>query len=309
MSDGIAAAREAIKSLGFFSSASLGEMKVERLGGLTSPVYRIDCAGLSYALRVPSTGTQEYINRKAEAVAARGAALAGVSPEVIVFDESTGVMLTDFIHDIIPMTPELFKRRPGSPARAGQIFKQLHTSAAAFGVRFDLFRLIDDYLKVLSAKTVKLPEGYRTALKEADAARAALAARTLPSAPCHCDPLCENFLDTGTRMWLVDWQYAGMNDPMWDLGGLSIEAGFSPRQEEEMVRAYFGREAGAAERGRMVIYKALNDLLWTLWGLIQHASGNPGHDFWAYSVNRFNRCKALMADGGFARHVGAVRAG
>ena len=139
--------------------------------------------------------------------------------------------------------------------------------------------------------------------------RAALDARPLPLAPCHCDPLCENFLDTGARMWLVDWEYSGMNDPMWDLGDLSVEAGFDVVQEEELLLGYFGAEPSKAERGRMVIYKAMCDLLWTLWGLIQHANKNPVDDFWAYSLNRFERCKKLMGSPTFAKHVAAVTAG
>jgi len=76
-----------------------------------------------------------------------------------------------------------------------------------------------------------------------------------------------------------------------------------------MLRAYFGTAPTAAQVGRMVIYKAMCDLLWTLWGLIQHADDNPAEDFWAYSVERFERCKALMQSDGFDGHLQAVRAG
>ena len=131
----------------------------------------------------------------------------------------------------------------------------------------------------------------------------------MPSAACHCDPLCENFLDVGDRMWLVDWEYSGMNDPLWDLGDLSVEGGFNASQDEQMMQAYFGGEARAAERGRIVIYKAMCDLLWTLWGLIQHANHNPVDDFWAYSVQRFERCKNLMATPEFSRHLADVQRG
>jgi len=98
-----------------------------------------------------------------------------------------------------------------------------------------------------------------------------------------------------------------MNDPMWDLGDLSVEAGFDGAQDGELLQGYFAGEVKAAEHGRMVIYKAMCDLLWTLWGLIQHANRNPADDFWTYSVNRFERCKALMATPAFARHLTEVR--
>ena len=110
-------------------------------------------------------------------------------------------------------------------------------------------------------------------------------------------------------MWIVDWEYSGMNDPLWDVGDLSVEARMSPQVEEAFLNAYFGGPPSPAQRGRVVIYKAMCDLLWTLWGLIQHADGNPAEDFWAYSIERFERCKALMNDPAFAAHVAAVREG
>jgi thiamine kinase-like enzyme len=166
--------------------------------------------------------------------------------------------------------------------------------------------MIDDYLKVLSTKDVDLPPGYHDVLREAEEIRAVLAKNPAPLVPCHCDPLCENFLDDGKRMWIVDWEYAGMNDPMWDLGDLSVEGAFTAAQDMELLTAYFGGTPSTRDHGRMVIYKAMCDLLWTLWGLIQHANKNPADDFAAYALNRFNRCKALMGTSNFAKHVAAA---
>ena len=278
---------------------------ITRLGGLTNLVFHVS----DYCLRIPGKGTEEYINRAHEAVAAREAAKAGVSPEVLYFDARDGVMVTRFIAGAQTMSPATFKLNAGAAGRAGEAFRRLHTSGAVFPFRFELFSMIDDYLKVLSTKDVALPSGYHDVVREAEDIRSALAAHPLPNVACHCDPLCENFLDTGERMWIVDWEYAGMNDPMWDLGDLSVEGRFAEAQEEEMIRAYFGGEAQPAERGRIVIYKAMCDLLWTLWGLIQLAGGNPADDFRAYADGRFARCKALMETRDFSRHVEAVRRG
>ena len=107
-------------------------------------------------------------------------------------------------------------------------------------------------------------------------------------------------------MWLVDWEYSGMNDPVWDLGDLSVEAGLSAAQDRELLEAWGDGPPSAALVGRMVASKAMCDLLWTLWGLIQHANGNPADDFWAYATGRFARCKALMGQPGFR---GASRGG
>ncbi|RUW62691.1 phosphotransferase family protein [Mesorhizobium sp. M7A.F.Ca.US.008.03.1.1] len=299
VTDEARAALDAIPMLAGYSGP------LERLGGLTNLVFK---AG-DFCLRIPGKGTEEYINRANEAVAAREAAKAGVSPEVLHFDAGTGVMVTRYIAGAETMSPEKFRTRPGSPARASEAFRKLHNSGAVFPFRFELFAMIDDYLKVLSTKEIVLPAGYHDVVRNAETVRSALAAHALPLVACHCDPLCENFLDTGERMWIVDWEYSGMNDPLWDLGDLSVEGKFDTAQDEEMMRTYFGGEARPAERGRIVIYKAMCDLLWTLWGLIQLANNNPVDDFRAYADGRFARCKALMETSEFSRHLTAIRRG
>jgi thiamine kinase-like enzyme len=218
-------------------------------------------------------------------------------------------MVSRLVEAAVTMTPADFYSRPLAPARAGAVLRRLHRSDALFDFKFELFSMIDEYLRVLAGKDTPLPSGYHEIVSEAGAVRAALGSHVLPSAACHCDPLCENFLDVGERMWMVDWEYSGMNDPLWDLGDLSVEAGFGPAQDEQMMQAYFAGEARPAERGRIEIYKAMCDLLWTLWGLIQHANANPVDDFWAYSLKRFERCKALMATPDFSRHLVHVRRG
>ena len=298
MSDETRLAREAIAGIPLLAGAA-----PVRLGGLTNLVFRVG----DYCLRIPGKGTEEYINRANEAVAAREAAKAGVSPEVLHFDENTGVMVTRFVNEAKTMSPESFGTRAGAPARAGEAFRRLHTSGAVFPFRFELFAMIDDYLKILSTKEVELPSGYNDVVREAESVRAALDAHPAEIVACHCDPLCENFLDTGERMWIVDWEYSGMNDPMWDLGDLAVEGGFDQRQEDEMLAAYFGREPTAAEKGRVVIYKAMCDLLWTLWGLIQLGNANPADDFRTYADGRFARCRALMQTAEFPQHLNAVR--
>lgn len=283
---------------------------VERLGGMTNRVYRIvlDGADGDMVLRIPGEGTEEYIDRDVEAHNTRAAYRAGVSPEVFFCNPTTGIMLMRHVAGTT-MTPDLFRSTPGGPTRAALAFKQLHQSGETFEFRFELFAMIEDYLKVLARLGAELPEGYHDVVSEAASVREAIEAHPARLAPCHCDPLCENFLDTGSRMWIVDWEYSGMNDPLWDLGDLSVEAGFDAAQDEEMMTAYMGATVSEAAFGRMVIYKAMCDLLWTLWGLIQHANNNPAEDFWAYSITRFERCKQLMAEPAFAAHLAAVRRG
>jgi thiamine kinase-like enzyme len=192
--------------------------------------------------------------------------------------------------------------------RAGKAFRRLHDRSAPFATDFVLFPMIDEYKALLAAKGATLPDGYDDVHAAAGDVRAALEARPVPLVASHCDPLCENFLDTGERMFLIDYEYAGNNDPMWDLGDLSVEGGFTAEQDADLLRAYFGGEPPPDLVGRMVAYKMLCDLLWTLWGVIQHVNGNPADDFWAYATGRFDRCRRLLVDPAFDDHVRAVTA-
>lgn len=301
------AALDRLREIDGFADATRDSVDIERLGGLTNIVFRVRRDGKDHLLRIPGPGTEEYIDRGVEAHNAKAAARAGVSPEVQYFDTATGVMLAGYV-DAPTMTPDRFLATQGAPTRAGEAFRQLHQSGESFEFRFELFSMIDEYLRVLGEKDATLPEGYHETVEEAETVRSALAANPAPLAPCHCDPLCENFLDDGSKMWIVDWEYSGMNDPLWDLGDLSVEAGFDEARDLEMLTAYCGGAPSEATVSRMVIYKAMCDLLWTLWGLIQYADGNPAEDFWAYSEERFARCRKLMADPAFADHVKTVRA-
>ncbi|MGR3376390.1 phosphotransferase [Salipiger abyssi] len=284
-------------------------LTITRQGGLTNLVFRVDAEGLTpVVVRVPGAGTEEYIDRAAELANAQAAARAGVSPQILYSAPEEGLLVMDCVENIVTMTPENFASIAGSPARAGAALRQLHGSGEVFAGRFELFAMIEDYLAVLGKKgNVQLPEGYHDVVASAGPIREALDANPAELAPCHCDPLCENFLDDGEKMWIVDFEYGGMNDPLWDLGDLSVEGHFTDAMDREMLEAYFGRSPTAAEMGRVVVYKAMCDLLWTLWGLIQFADGNTAEDFWDYATTRFARCKALMNTPSFDTHVAALR--
>mgnify|MGYP001029458654 FL=1 len=298
-----------LRNVAGLKGVAADEATITRLGGLTNRVYRVEARGRAVVVRIPGEGTESYIDRAVEIHNARAAERAGVSPRILWADADSGAIVAEAIRDIETMTPALLRSRVGAPRRAGEALARLHGSGETFRFRFELFSMIEGYLEVLSTRDVDLPEGYHDVVAAAGPVGEALNVHPAPLAPCHCDPLCENFLDAGDRMWIVDWEYSGMNDPMWDLGDLSVEAGMDAAQEEELLRGYFGRLPTAAEKGRVVIYKAMCDLLWTLWGLIQLADGNPADDFRAYADGRFARCRALMNDPAFAGHVAAVRAG
>jgi len=290
-----------------FETIKAEDCKITRLGGMTNLVHLVETKNANIIVRIPGEGTEDYINRATELTNATAAWRAGISAEIIWADVKTGVMISRAIDGIETMTPDLFRIRPGSATRAGEALAKLHRSGETFDFRFELFAMIEDYLKILSTKDVKLPDGYHDIVKAANPIKEVLEASPMPLTPCHCDPLCENFLDDGKRMWIVDWEYSGMNDPLWDIGDLSVEAGMNDTQESELLNAYFGAEPTAAQKGRVIIYKAMCDLLWTLWGLIQLSDGNSADDFWVYAKERFERCNALMQKKDFDEHVAAVK--
>jgi thiamine kinase-like enzyme len=299
---------QALGGIPIFSGRPLGQLEFERIGGLTNRNYCVTIGRDSYVLRLAGAGTAAYIDRRAEEHNARVAAAAGVNAEVLFFDAETGTLLARYVDGAKTMSERAFKDL-ARVERAARTFRRMHRHPEAFAGRFDVFAQIDEYLALLRRNDARIPEGYDALHREADAARRALAANPAPLAPCHNDPLAENFVDSPARMYLVDWEYAGMNDPMWDLGDLSVEAAFGPEQDEALLRAYFESAPPPADRGRMVLAKGLCDLVWTLWGLIQVMNDNPVEDFWAYSINRFERCKRLMASEPFAVAIAAVRGG
>jgi len=293
-----------LERIPLFQGTDPGERGFERLGGLTNLVYRVYLADRSYLLRIAGQGTEAYIDRRVEAQDARVAAAAGVSAPVLFFDEADGPMLAEYIEGTT-LDAEGFKDN-GSLGRAALALRRMHRHPQAFQNRFDVFEKIDEYLDLVKQLEAPLPEGYHQVKQEADAVRRALEAKPAALTPCHCDPLAENFIDTGNRVYIVDWEYAGNNDPMWDLGDVSVEAGFDADQDHLLLQTYFGGEPPANQHGRMVMYKMLCDLLWTLWGIVQHANDNPAEDFWAYATGRFERCRQLMDDPEFERHLRAL---
>ncbi len=303
MTDGseIAAARAELLRTGLFNQTQVEGARLARLGGLTNRNWRVEIGGRSLVLRIPGEGTSAYIDRTVEKHNAEIAARASVNAQILHFDAADGVMLCRFVEGAT-MDASRFHDL-GTVARAAEAFRRIHDWPQPFLTRFDLFEKMDEYLALLRTLRAPTPEGYERAQGEASAVRAALARRPAALAPCHCDPLAENFLDDGNRMVIVDWEYSGMNDPMWDLGDLSVEAGFGPEQDAAMLEAYFASPPPAEAEARMVLYKAMCDLLWTLWGVIQHANQNPADDFWAYAVGRFERCRRLMASDVFARSL------
>ena len=298
----------ALARVPFFENVRKDTIKLERLdAALTNVCYKVTVGGVAYVLRLAGEGTSDYIDRSAEEYNARVAAAAGVGAEVVYFDARDGTMVTRFIEGVSMNAGEGFDRDPGAPVRAALALERVHRLGEVFRHRFDVFAAIEEYLGLLRERRTPLPESYHEVEWKARAVRRALEAFPFPLVPCHNDPWPGNFLDAGGRIYLVDWEYSGMNDPMWDLGNLSVEAGFGPEQDRTMMEAYCGGTATPAPYSRLEVYKAMSDLHWSLWGFVQHEKGNPAEDFWGYALGRLECCKARMSSADFGPHLGTVR--
>ncbi len=291
-----------------FDGQDVDRFEIERLGGLTNLNYRVRTPKDHLVVRLAGPGTSDYIDRAVEHHNASAASQAGVNAELLYFDRESGTMVTRYLENSTTMTIEGF-RDLGAPRRAAHPSRLLHQESDPFHCAFALSSQLDRYLAVLEKRNAPIPQDYRALEEEAQAVRRALCRWPLPTAPCHCDPLYENFLDTGERMYIIDFEYAGNTDPMWDLGDLSVEGEFTPEQDRELMLAYFGQEPPRFEWARMVMHKALCDLLWSLWGVVQHINENPADDFWAYAEARLARCRRLMETAEFHDHLRAVEAG
>jgi thiamine kinase-like enzyme len=294
----------------FFGNVQRNGIKIEHLGGaLTNACYKVTIGGAAYALRLAREGTSDYIDRSAEEHNARAAAAAGVNAEVVHFDARDGTMVTRFVEGVSMNDGEGFGRDPGAPVRAARALKRVHSLGRVFRSRFDVFAEIDRYLDLLRGQRTQVPEGYHEASRKARAVRRALEASPAPLVPCHNDPWPGNLIDADGRIYLIDWEYSGMNDPVWDLADLSVEAGFDAEQDRAMMETYHGTKPSPALYSRLEIYKAMSDLHWSVWGFVQHARGNPAEDFWSYGLERLGRSEARMGGADFGWHLGVVRTG
>jgi thiamine kinase-like enzyme len=127
---------------------------------------------------------------------------------------------------------------------------------------------------------------------------AALAEHPLARVPCHNDLLAENYLDDGSRLWIVDYEYSGNNDPTFELGNTAQELLFDPSRQEELCAAYFGPERfardGAALLARMRLQMIMSDVGWTLWAAIQAAISTIDYDFWGWAEERWSRASSVL---------------
>jgi thiamine kinase-like enzyme len=259
--------------------------------GLTNQNFRVDVDGKPFFVRLPGSSTDLLaVDRANELHNTRAAAKAGVGPRVIHHDPESGALVLEWI-DGRTMSNAAFAE-PGTPARIAEALRRLH-AGARFRDDFNMFRLSEFYLGVVEERSIRVPDGYRDELPKVALIEAALAAHPLPTVPCHNDLLAENYLDDGLKLWIVDYEYSGNNDPTFELGNTAQELGFDAARQEELCAAYFG-EATPALLARMRLQMIMSDVGWTLWAAIQAAISSIYYDFWGWAEERWGRASAAF---------------
>jgi thiamine kinase-like enzyme len=290
----------------FFSGLRREAVEIEPLGSLTNMTYKVTVGRTSYALRLPGHDTWEYIDRAAEEHNSKIAATAGIGADILYSDARNGTVVSSFIEGEA-MDEAWLNRDAEALARVARTIRKVHGLGRSFRFRFDVFGMIERCRHLLYESGQPLPAGYGGVERGMKVAQRALEASPVPLVPCHNDPWPNNFIDADGRIYLIDWEFSGMNDPFWDLSHLSTEAGFGPQQDQTMVETYCDGVAPEKLYSRLEIYKALGDLLWSLWGLIQYVNDNPLDDFLTYAQERFGRCEERLYASEFGRHLDIVR--
>jgi thiamine kinase-like enzyme len=259
-------------------------------GGITNHNYRVVVAGEAFVLRVSGERTDLLgIDRRIEAEAARLAAAAGVGPEVVAFLPAAGVLVTRFIAGT-SVAPEAVRQ----PSRLGQIAAALRRVHGAGYVEqtFSPFRVVRDYWVTASRYDAEIPAEFESALAVADAVEAALP--LFRPSLCHNDLLNANFIDDGKTIRIVDWEYAGMGDPFFDLGNFAVNHELDEAGERALLAAYFGacREPDLA---RLRLMRVMSDFREAMWGVVQQGISTLDFDFRAYAAKHFDRLQVTAA--------------
>jgi thiamine kinase-like enzyme len=282
-------AEEAVDHVSLWASKAL---KVSPLsGGLTNENYLVEANGERYVMRLPGTSTELLsIDRVNEVFNARAAASTGIGPQVLEHVPQLNIMVLEFIDGPTMSAAALQSERMAR--RMAESFKRLH-AAPRFLKDFDMFRLIEEYLRIVEEHDVRIPSDYRQRLPLVAEIERAVRVGTLPSVSCHNDLLCENFIDDGQCLRIVDYELSGNNDPCFDLGNTAQEASFDDELRAMLCEAYFG-QPDSQQLARMNLFALMSDVGWTLWGAIQARISTLDFDFTDYYTTRWNRALGVM---------------
>ena len=257
-------------------------VEVEQLGGgITNHNFKVVVGGETLVLRIGGKDTELLgIDREHEHEAAVLAAELGIGPEVAGFDH--GVLVTRFAEG------EVGRADPGL---VGELLRRLHSARPIAG-RFDSFRVVETYAATAREHGVAPPEEFERAHELAQQIESTRSAA--PFVTCHNDLLAANFIDDGHRLWIVDWEYAGMGDPFFDLGNFSVNNGLDDQGERALLASY-----GSTDLAALIVMRFMSDFREAMWGVVQQAISELDFDFAAYTDEHFERLMRTASEARF----------
>ena len=259
--------------------------QVGPLGGITNRSYRLEAAGHDLVLRWPGASASRYLDRSAEPANAQAVADLGLAPAVLAADAEAGWYITAFVTGAETLTPRDVAE-PETFAGMLQLLTSLHRSPVCFPFQQGLFKAIDLYIDLAPTP---LMQNVRRALEPA---RVALLRNPMLRVACHIDPNPANFLrDKAGRLFLIDWEFAAMEEPLWDLAAVTMEAGI----DATMARAQIEPLIGAAQWPRFELYKTALYLVAASWCGAELAAANDSPDLVALRDDRLLRLQQRLA--------------
>jgi len=279
-------------------------------GGITNRNYRIDIAGQRerFVIRLGGNDTHLLgISREVEHAATVAAAGVGVGAEVLAFLRPEGYLVTKFIEGT-PMA-ELDVHAPHVLERIADSVRRFHEGPAIPGL-FVPLRIVEAYRALARDNGVPIPPEFELAQAIGRRVELALLTNPLEMRPCHNDFLPGNLIDDGQRMRIVDWEYAGMGDPFFDLGNFSINNDLTPDEDAAFLAAYDLEPHPRADRlARLVLFRVISDFREAMWAVLQEGISTLEVDFRAYAAEHFDRLLANTATVRFEHALREVEGG
>ena len=274
-------------------------------GGLTNHNLRVTTRTGDYVVRLTQSDAGLLgIDRDAEHANTRSAAEAGVGADVVDYRPDLGMLVITFLPGTA-LTNESFVA-PGVIARAADAIRRLH-AGPRFSGDFDMFTRQAGYLALVREHGFSLPDGYDAYAPQWERVRRALAVRPAATVPCNNDLLAGNFIDDGQRVWLIDYEYSGNNDPAFELGNTATECDLSREQTDELVDGWTAEDP--AFRARVDLQSLCSEYGWALWGFIQSATSPIDYDFHGWGMERYEKAVRRLTCDGFDDLLDRVTAG
>lgn len=274
-------------------------------GGLTNHNLRVTTRTGDYVVRLTQSDAGLLgIDRDAEHANTRSAAEAGVGAHVVDYRPDLGMLVITFLPGEA-LTNESIGA-PGVIPRAADAIRRLHAGPRFTG-DFDMFTRQAGYLALVREHGFSLPAGYDAFAPQWERVRRALAVRPAPTVPCNNDLLAGNFIDDGERVWLIDYEYSGNNDPAFELGNTATECDLRREQTDELVDSWAAEDPSF--RARVDLQSLCSEYGWALWGFIQAATSPIDYDFHGWGMQRYEKAVRRFTGDGFDALLDRVAAG